>query len=481
MLSARTFPLCALSFILRHLATAWCFLALASITFLLSSCALGPDYVRPVTAIPAQFKEAAAGWKVAQPNDDSLRGPWWACFDDPQLHALITRVALSNQMVMRYEAAYRGARALVTQAQARYLPTVSLASSMEHRAGRGIDPAHHSYSLTLDASWEADIWNRVRNQVRVQHAGMQRAAAELANAQLSAQATLAQYYFELRALDAQQELLNATSTAYQKSLTWTQNRYREGAIARVDMLQAQTQCELVRAAVLDNRIARAQYEHAIATLVGEPASTFSIPVAPLHAKRIPIPLSIPSTLLERRPDIAAAERDVAAANAQIGVALAGFFPSLNLSASSGFQSTHFSQWFTAPARIWALGPQLAATLFDAGLRRAQTEAARTTYDQSVAQYRQTVLLAFQEVEDQLATLRLLESETMVQQQIVEHAQQALTIINHQYEAGTTHYLDVVTAQTTVLSAQKGAIDIAHRKMIATVALIKALGGGWSAS
>ncbi len=474
--------------------------------FLLTGCAVGPNYARPTVAIPAQFKEAAIGWKIAQPNDQSDRGPWWECFNDPQLNALITRGNASNQEIAGYEARYREARALVAQVRSHYFPVVNLSSSMartgaQQPSSSGIgDPSRgnsvrNAYDMALDASWEPDVWGKVRRQARGQGAHAQSAEAELANMRLSIQTTLAQDYFQLRALDAQKKLLDDTVAAYQQSLKLTQNRYEQGVITQIDTFQAQTQLQQARAAAIDNRIARAQFEHAIATLVGEPASTFSIPPTPLKLRAhsssahtstlratLPqIPLQLPSVLLERRPDIAFAERKMAAANEQIGVALAGFFPSLSLSASGGFQSTVFSQWLTAPARVWSLGPQLAATLFDAGLRRAQTQAARKAYDQTVAHYRQTVLFAFQEVEDALVELRLLESEAAVQQQLVKYAQQALAMATREYTAGTANYLEVITAQTTALSAKRNVMDITRRRMLATVTLIKALGGEWNAS
>ncbi len=459
---------------------------------LLAGCAVGPDYHRPDTAIPAAFKEAPAGWKVAQPADRTDRGAWWTVYGDPQLDALVARVNTSNQTVAQYAAAYRQARALVDQARAAYFPTVGLTASGS-RAGSALSSGGssvsagtprsvgNSYNVGLDASWEPDLWGKVSRTVSAQKAGESAAAADLANARLSAQATLAQTYYQLRAADATQKLLDDTVASYQKSLQLTENQYAQGVAARSDVIQAQAQLQSAQAAAIDNGVARAQYEHAIATLVGEPASTFSLPPMPLTAEPPTTPPDVPSALLERRPDVAAAERRAAAANEQIGVAIAAFFPTLTLSATGGFQSSVWSSLFTLPSRFWTVGPQLAATLFDAGLRRAQTEAARATYDQDVATYRSTVLSAFQDVEDNLASLRILENEVVVQRQAVDSAQHALDITLNQYKAGTVAYLNVLTAQTTAFSTKQKLASLAGQRMVASVGLVKALGGGWDAS
>ncbi|KWZ40179.1 RND transporter [Burkholderia savannae] len=455
---------------------------------LLAGCAVGPDYHRPDAAIPAAYKEAPPGWKAAQPADRADRGPWWAIYDDPQLNALIDKLNASNQTIAQYAAAYRQARALVAEARASYFPTLGLTAS-ESRASSALSSGStasrstartigNTYNVGLDASWEPDLWGKVSRTVGAQKAGEAAAAADLANARLSAQATLAQTYFQLRAADATQKLLDDTVASYQKSLQLTQNQYAQGVAARSDVIQAQTQLQSAQASAIDNGIARAQYEHAIATLVGEPASTFSLPPMPLTAEPPSMPIDVPSAILERRPDVAAAERRAAAANEQIGVAIAAFFPTLTLSASGGFQSSVWSQLFTLPARFWSVGPQLAATLFDAGLRAAQTEAARATYDQDVASYRAAVLSAFQDVEDNLASQRILEQEIVVQRQAVESAQHALDITLNQYKAGTVAYLNVLTAQTTAFSAQQKLSTISGQRMVSSVGLVKALGGGW---
>ncbi|MDP9585852.1 UNVERIFIED_ORG: NodT family efflux transporter outer membrane factor (OMF) lipoprotein [Burkholderia contaminans] len=460
---------------------------------LLAGCAVGPDYHRPDTSIPAAFKEAPAGWKVAQPADRADRGPWWTVYDDPQLDALIGKLNASNQTIAQSAAAYRQARALVAEARAAYFPTVGLtASGSRARSGRtstsssasgfgSSSSISNSYSVGLDASWEPDLWGKVSRSVSAQRAGEAAAAADLANARLSQQALLAQTYFQLRTSDALQKLLDDTVKSYGESLKLTQNQYAQGVAARADVIQAQTQLQSAQAAAIDNGVARAQYEHAIATLIGEPASTFSLPPNPLTAQPPITPVDVPSALLERRPDIAAAERRAASANEQIGVAIAAFFPTLTLSATGGFQSSVWSQLFTLPARFWTVGPQLAATLFDAGLRAAQTDAARATYDQDVAAYRLAVLTAFQDVEDNLASQRILAQEVDVQRQAVDSAEQALAIVTNQYKAGTVAYLNVLSAQTTAFTAQQKLATIAGQRMVSSVGLVKALGGGWDAS
>ncbi|KUZ83168.1 efflux transporter outer membrane subunit [Burkholderia ubonensis] len=463
---------------------------------LLAGCAVGPDYHRPDTPMPAAFKEAPAGWKVAQPADGADRGAWWRVYGDPQLDTLIDKLNASNQTIAQSAAAYRQARALVAEARAAYFPTVgltasgsrsrtpraSLSSGSSSSFGGGSSGSiGNSYSVGLDASWEPDLWGKVSRTVGAQRAGEAAAAADLANARLSQQATLAQTYFQLRTADALQKLLDDTVASYARSLQLTQNRYAQGVAARADVIQAQTQLQSAQAAAIDNGVARAQYEHAIATLIGEPASTFSLPPLPLAAEPPVTPVGVPSALLERRPDIAAAERRAAAANEQIGVAISAFFPTLTLSAQGGVQSSVWSNLFTLPARFWTVGPQLAATLFDAGLRAAQTEAARATYDQDVAAYRLSVLTAFQDVEDNLASQRILAQEIDVQRQAVDSAEHALAIVTNQYKAGTVDYLNVLTAQATAFSAHQKLATIMGQRMVSSVGLVKALGGGWDVS
>lgn len=481
-----TMPYASLPRALRPLSAA---VAVAT-AVLLAGCAVGPDYHRPDTSIPAAYKEAPAGWKVAQPADRTDRGPWWTVYNDPQLDALIGKLNASNQTIAQSAAAYRQARALVTEARAAYFPTVGLTASgsrartprtsVSSGFGSGSSGSiNNSYSVGLDASWEPDLWGKVSRTVSAQRAGEAAAAADLANARLSQQALLAQTYYQLRTSDALQKLLDDTVKSYQRSLTLTQNQYAQGVAARADVIQAQTQLQSAQAASIDNGVARAQYEHAIATLIGEPASTFSLPPNPLAAEPPITPVDVPSAILERRPDIAAAERRAAAANEQIGVAISAFFPTLTLSATGGFQSSVWSQLFTLPARFWTVGPQLAATLFDAGLRAAQTDAARATYDQDVAAYRLAVLTAFQDVEDNLASQRILAQEIDVQRQAVDSAEHALAIVTNQYKAGTVAYLNVLTAQTTAFTAQQKLATIAGQRMVSSVGLVKALGGGWN--
>ena len=338
-----------------------------------------------------------------------------------------------------------------------------------------------SRTLAADANWELDLWGRVRRSVESNTASAQASAADLESARLSAQAALAQNYFNLRALDTDRRILDDTVDGLERSLQLTQNRYTAGVAAKVDVIQAQTQLRTTQAQALDVGVQRAQLEHAIALLVGKAPSSFSIPAAPLAAVPPPVPVALPSSLLERRPDVAAAERRMAAANAQIGVAKAAYFPSLTLSASGGYQSTSMADWLTAPSRFWSFGPALAATLFDAGLRRAQTDQAIAAYDATVATYRQTVLTSVQEVEDNLAALRILEQEAAVQQEALAAARQSLELTLNQYKAGTVSYLNVVTAQTTALASERTAVDILSRRLVASVLLVRALGGGWSAA
>jgi NodT family efflux transporter outer membrane factor (OMF) lipoprotein len=473
---------------------------------LLTGCVVGPDYVRPTVITPAAYKEID-GWKVAQPQDDVIPGAWWAIFGDPQLNALEAQVNLSNQNLAQAEATYRQARALVREARASYFPTLTVGlgytrfrdsetfgrsfgggssgvgvSSGSGSSGAGASSEPRSdFQLGLDFSWELDLWGRIRRTVESNQASAQASAGDLASARLSFQAELAQDYFQLRTLDAQKRLLDATVAAYQKALELTKNRYASGVASQADVVQAETRLKTTQAQAIDVGVQRAQLEHAIALLIGQPASTFSLPAAPLTATPPPIPVGVPSALLERRPDIAAAERRVAVANAPIGVAGAAYFPTLTLSASSGVESSSLSQWLTAPSRFWAVGPSISETVFDGGLRRAQTDFARAGHDASVATYRQTVLAAFQAVEDNLAALRILEPEAQVQDGAVADAQQSVTLTTNQYEAGTASYLNVITAQTIALTDETTAVQIRGRRMAAAVLLIQALGGGWSAA
>ena len=481
-------------------------LALAAALLLLgSACSVGPDYVRPSMWSPDAYKEID-GWKIARPRDDLARGPWWEIFADPQLNALEARVSISNQNLAVSEAQYREARALVREARAAYFPTVTLglgytrsrqsttfvfgstggsssgtsaSSSTSTGTSRSSGGAQSDFQLGLDFSWELDVWGRIRRGVESNRAAAQASAGDLEAARLSFQAELAQDYFQLRTLDAQKQLLDETVSAFERFLRLTQDRFGSGVASQADVVQAETQLKTTQAQAIDVGVQRAQLEHAIAILIGQAPSTFTLPAAPLAATPPAIPVGVPSELLERRPDIAAAERRVAAANAQIGVAVAAFYPTITLNASSGFESSSLAQWFTAASHFWSVGPGISQTVFDGGLRRAQTDAARAAYDATVATYRQTVLSSFQGVEDNLAALRILEQENGVQDDAVKAAQKSVNLTTDQYKAGTVSYLNVITVQTIALTDEVTAIQIRGRRMAAAVLLVQALGGGWT--
>ena len=453
----------------------------------LAGCAVGPDYKRPKVQIASAYKEAGE-WKPAQPQDELDRGKWWGVFGDRQLDALLKQVEISNQNVLVAEAQFRRAQAVVTSSRAAYFPTldadVSITRSRSPTGVTGGTTAGRiitNRSASLSAGWEADLWGRLRRAVESGEASAQASAADLAAARLSAQAELASSYFQLRILDAQKQLLEDTVAAFQKSLDLTKNRYDAGVAAKVDLVQAETQLKSTQAQAIDTGVQRAQLEHAIATLTGKAPAEFSIAPAPLAVAMPRVPIGLPSELLERRPDVAGAERRVAAANAQIGVAKAAYFPSLTLSASYGSRSADAAQWFTVPSRFWSIGPALAQSIFDAGLRRAQTEQAIAAYDATVAEYRQAVLAGFQEVEDNLAALRILGEEAEVQEEAVRAARESVLLTTNQYKAGIVSYINVVTVQTTQLNNERTAVGILGRRLVAAVTLVKALGGGWSAA
>lgn len=466
--------------------------ALLGAALLAGGCTVGPDYVRPAVETPAAFKEAQ-NWKVAQPRDNLPRDRWWESFGDPMLNDLAAQVDINNQNVKFAEANVRQARALTDQARSAFFPTVTGNASATRAGGRGgagntsnsgVDggggrgPAN-LYNLSLDATWELDLWGRVRRNVESSEAAAQASVADLGGATLSAQALLAQDYLLLRVQDADIDLLNTTAAAYEKSLQLTRNQYAAGVAGRSDVVLAETQLKSTQAQAINAGVQRAALEHAIAVLMGKPPAEFSIAPEALKRNFPDIPPGMPSDLLERRPDIAAAERRAAAANAQIGVAEAAFFPTVTLSATGGFASTAVSNLFSAPARYWSVGAALAQTLFDAGLRQAQTAQAIAAYDANVATYRQTVLGGFQEVEDNLAALRLLEQQAAVQDEAVRAARESVTITMNQYRAGTANYLAVVIVQAALLSNERAAVAILGQRYAASVALIKALGGGWS--
>lgn len=452
----------------------------------LASCTVGPDYVRPTAPTPPSYKEAG-NWKPAEPRDHASRGKWWEIFGDPVLNSLIERVDISNQNIRVAEAQYRAAQALVQQARAGYFPTLSGGVATVRSQSPNLPNAPSTtrpvttYNLPVNASWEPDLWGSVRRSVEAADAGAQASAADLASARLSAQATLAQNYFLLRITDAQRQLLEDTAAAYERNLLLTKNRYAAGVAAKVDVVQATTQLRSTQAQAIEIGVQRAALEHAIAVLVGEPPEALSIAPAPLQVAPPAIPVGVPSELLERRPDIASAERTVAAANAQIGVAIAAFYPSLTLSAAGGFRSTSSADWLSVPSRYWSVGAALAQILFDGGLRSGVTAQARANYDADVAAYRQTVLTGFQEVEDNLAALRILEEEAAVQADAVAAARESVELTTNQYKAGIVSFLNVVVVQTAALNNERTAVGILGQRLTASVLLVKALGGGWTAS
>ncbi|HLX80879.1 MAG TPA: efflux transporter outer membrane subunit [Burkholderiales bacterium] len=457
------------------------------LVLLLSGCNVGPDYVRPKVETPAAYKEAGE-WKPAQPRDAEARGNWWKMYGDPELNALIAQVDISNQTIAAAAAQVRISAAITDQSRAQEWPVVTgTLSRTESKPSSTTGPIIGNVtskriidSLPLGVSWEADLWGRVRRLVESGEATTQASAADLVNARLSAQATLAQTYFQLRTLDAQKKLLDETVAALEKSLELTRNRYAVGVAAQADVVAAQAQLLAARAQAVDLGAQRAPLEHAIAVLLGKPAPSFSIAFAPLAATPPPVPaIGVPAELLERRPDVAAAERNMAAANAQIGVAKAAFFPTATLGGTYGYQTANPAVWFTKPSLFWSVGPSLALTLFDAGRRSAVTDQAVATYDQAVATYRGTVLQAFADVEDNLAALRILEQEAAIQAEAVKAANLSLDLTLNQYKAGIVTYLQVVVAATAALAAQQSEVVILGRRMAASVLLVKALGGGWN--
>jgi NodT family efflux transporter outer membrane factor (OMF) lipoprotein len=453
---------------------------------ILTACTVGPDYRRPASAAATNFKELK-GWKQAQPRDHELPGKWWRIFKDPYLNALEEQVDIANQSIAQAEAQYRQAQSLVQSASAAYFPTATATATVNRfRAASGQNVAvpgvKYLFGAALSAAWEPDFWGSVRRQVESSEASAQASAATLQALRLSTQTTLAQDYFLLRALDAQIKVLNDTAGTYEKTLRITQNRYAAGIAAKSEIVQAEAQLESARAQAINLGVQRAQLEHAIAILTGKTPAGLTIAVAPLNSLLPSIPVSVPSQLLERRPDIAAAERQAAAANAQIGVAKAAYFPTLSLAASNGQQSNTFTNLLTAGARYWALGPAaFALPLFDGGARGAQMQQAIDAYDASVAAYRQAVLVSFQEVEDNLAALRILEQEMLVQNKAVESAQKAVLLTTNQYKAGTVSYLNVMVDQAAALANEKTAVDLQGQRLSAAVLLVKALGGGWNTS
>jgi NodT family efflux transporter outer membrane factor (OMF) lipoprotein len=484
-------------------------LCLASASCLLTGCMVGPKYHTPSADTPAAYKELTPadykntdGWKIAQPKDDALRDKWWEIFNDPQLNALEEKVNVSNQNIAAAAANLFAARAFVREARSQLFPTVSTNPSITLQrpssnakggatstssSGSGSGSTSSSpgtfsdYTLPFDATWQPDLFGRIRNTINAAAYGAQASAADLENTRLTMQADVAMDYFDLRGQDALKRLLDSTIDAYQESLDLTTALYETGIGTEESVAQAETQLESTKAQDTALGIQRAQFEHAIAMLTGQPASTFSMPIEPLNSNPPAIPLGVPSQLLERRPDIAVAERLVAQANAQIGIARAAYFPTVTLSGAAGLESSSIATWFAWPSRFFSIGASGAETLFDAGLRRATVEQFRSQYDETVANYRQAVLTAFQQVEDNLATLRILSAEIQDQDQAVDSAEKALRLATDRYELGLDPYLNVIAAQTALLSNQQTAVNLRIQQMTASGGLIEALGGGWDTS
>ena len=473
-------------------------LSAAALLLVLSGCVVGPKYHPPVTQAPAavykespsQFKETE-GWTVAQPADAKLRGKWWEIFNDRELNALEDQLDINNQNIKQYFENFMAARAIVREARSQYFPTLSVAPSVTHsRSSANLGASSSSstsqltstlYSLPLEASWEPDLWGKVRNTVRQAQYAAQVSAADLENERLTEQASLAEYFFEIRGQDQLQKIYDDTVAADQQAYDLTRALYETGIDDEISMVEAETTLKSAQAGATNVGIARAQYEHAIAVLIGKTASNFSIPVKPLTVAPPPIPVGLPSQLLQRRPDIAAAERTMAEANAAIGIAYAAYSPNLTLSAEGGFESSAFKNWLSWPSRFWSVGASVSETIFDAGLRRATVQQYVATYSADLAGYRQTVLTAFQQVEDSLAEVRILSKEIQEEQQAVDSAQTYLMLEQGRYETGIDPYVDVLIAQTTVLADQQTLNALQVQQMIYAVALVESLGGGWDRS
>jgi NodT family efflux transporter outer membrane factor (OMF) lipoprotein len=450
-----------------------------------ASCSVGPDYSRPSVVTPGKYKEADTA-ATTQSIDDVITTKWWEMFGDPELNALEERGDLSNQTVAQAEARYRQARALVASARAAYYPTVTLGVGVTREQNSPTvspgpakaTPQFTEHSLPMDVSWEIDVWGRIRRTVESGEANAQASAADLEAARLSARAQLAQAYFLLRTVDAQKQLLDATVADYQKSLEITTNRYHSGVASRGDVLQAETQLKSTQAQAIDTGVQRAQLENAVALLIGKAPSDLSISVAPLKTIPPELPAGVTEEILKRRPDVAAAERLMASANAQIGVAVVAYYPNVSINTTGGFESSSAAKWFSWMGRFWSAGLSMTETLFDGGLRGAQVDQVRAAYDGSVASYRQTVLTGYQEVEDNLAAQRILRDEANLQDAAVKAAQQSLAVTMNQYQAGIVSYLNVIVAQIIALNNQNTAVNILGRRLNASVLLVQALGGGW---
>ena len=489
----------------RKLTNAVIRLCAAALLLVLSGCVVGPKYHPPAPQAPAPaYKESPSnfkeneGWTVAQPADAKLRGKWWEIFNDPELNALEEQLDINNQNIKQFFENFMEARAIVREARSQYFPTLTAVPSVTHsRASANVGtttatttgtgatstPQLQStlYSLPLEASWEPDLWGKVRNTVRQAQYAAQVSAADLENERLTEQASLAEYFFEIRGQDRLQEIYNDTVAADQKAYDLTRSLYETGIDDEISVVEAETTLRSAQAGATNVGIARAQFEHAIAVLIGKTASDFSIPVKPMAVAPPPIPVGVPSELLERRPDVAAAERTMAEANAAIGIAYAAYYPNLTLTAEGGFESSVFHRWLTWPSRFWSVGASLPETLYDAGLRRATVQQYAATYNADLAAYRQTVLSAFQQVEDGLAEVRILSKEIQQEQQAVESAQTYLKLEQARYDTGVDPYLFVLIAQTTVLADQQTLNGLQVQQMTYAVALVEALGGGWDRS
>jgi NodT family efflux transporter outer membrane factor (OMF) lipoprotein len=465
---------------------------------LLSGCMVGPKYVKPSAPLAPSFKETTNwkegdGWKIAEPNDALLRGKWWELYGDAKLNKLEEQVDPSNQTLKIAEANFRQARTAIRFNRAAETPTIGTSPSISSIRGSANQPYfpaslanNGSGELTLpfDLSYEIDLWGRVRRSVTAAREEAQASATDLETARLSLHAELAVDYFEVRSADAQEQLLNDTVEAYSKALELTENRFEGGAAPKSDVAQAETQLDTARVLATEIRVQRAQYEHALAILIGQPPAAFRLPSIPLNVAppALPsVPVALPAQLLERRPDIAAAERRMAAANEQIGIAQAAYYPTLDLAAAAGLEGSSLLNWFNWPSRFWAIGPSMSETLFDGGRRRATTESAKAGYDASIANYRQTVLTSFQQVEDNLVVLHELSAESVQQHEATASAEESLRLFQNRYAGGVDTYLQVVTSQTTALANERNDIDILRRRLDSSVLLVKALGGGWDVS
>jgi NodT family efflux transporter outer membrane factor (OMF) lipoprotein len=482
---------------LRYIVTSIFALLLVLLIFALESCTVGPKYARPSTPTPTAYKEqppasyqGAVQWQSANPADQAGRGNWWEIFGDPELNGLEEQIASSNQDLKEFEARFREARAAIRFNRASQFPTISTSPSAGYVKATDYPPNFPSkveevrtgdYVLPIDISYELDLWGSIRRSVAAAREEAQATAGDYETAKLSLEAELAMDYFNLRSADAQKQLLDDTVKAYTDNVQLTTHRFIGGVSPRADVAQAQTQLDTTRVQDTDVTVQRTEFEHAIAVLIGKPPAEFSLAAAPVKTSPPIIPTGLPSELLQRRPDIAAAERRMAEANQQIGIARSAYFPTVTLDGTAGFSGTQGSNLFTWPAGFWALGPTLAETLFDAGRRRATSESARANYDGAVATYRQTSLTAFQEVEDNLSALRILETEAQQQDQAIVSSKDSLHLFTNRYQGGVDTYLQVITAETIELGNELNAIDILRRRMDASVLLVKALGGGWDAS